>query len=133
MNEEFPIEKLISIEELLDGQPSSHRLPEGVIFNSLSNSITIVYSIMVKSPWLANIANYLASKYIPSHFDYQEKRKLFHDAKNYMWDDPYLFKICGDSIITRCAPQWEVNDILFNCHDSKVGSHFGFKEVHPKS
>ena len=88
--------------------------------------------MMVKSAWFANIANYLASRYIPPHFNYQDKKKFFHDLKNFIWDDPYLFKICGDNIIRRCVPEWEVNDILFHCHDSKVGGHFGVKRTASK-
>ena len=118
--------------EGFDKQPLFHTLPKGVILHSLSNSTTVLYSIMGKSPWFANIANYLASRYIPPHFNYQDKKKFFHDLKNFIWDDFYLFKICGDNIIRRCVPEWEVNDILFHCHDSKVGGHFGVKRTASK-
>nr|GEZ33056.1 reverse transcriptase domain-containing protein [Tanacetum cinerariifolium] len=31
----------------------------------------------------------------------QQKKKFFKDVKHYLWDDPYLFRICADQIIQR--------------------------------
>ncbi|XP_073025095.1 uncharacterized protein [Primulina eburnea] len=57
--------------------------------------------------WYADFVNYLSSKFIPPHFTYQQKKKFFSDLKYYMWEDPYLFRICADGIIRRCVPQEE--------------------------
>ncbi|XP_075518285.1 uncharacterized protein LOC142552395 [Primulina tabacum] len=56
-------------------------------------------------PWYGDFVNYLSSKFIPPHFTYQQKKKFFSDVKYYLWEDPYLFRICADSIIRRCIPQ----------------------------
>ncbi|XP_073016723.1 uncharacterized protein [Primulina eburnea] len=76
-------------------------------------------------PWYADFVNYLSSKFIPPHFTYQQKKKFFSDLKYYLWEDPYLFRICADGIIRRCVPQEEVSEILFHCHAGPAGGHFG--------
>jgi len=43
-------------------------------------------------PWPANIDNFLASGFLPTHLDTQDKRKFLSDVQNFYWDDPYLFK-----------------------------------------
>lgn len=76
-------------------------------------------------PWFADIVNYLVGKAVPPHFSYQQKKKLVSDSRKYLWDDPYLFKVCGDQVIRRCVPMDEVNSILQHCHSKEVGGHFG--------
>ena len=45
-------------------------------------------------PWFADIANFLVTGQIPSHWTAQDKKKFFAEARNFFWDDPYLFKYC---------------------------------------
>ncbi|KAL4379956.1 hypothetical protein GQ457_02G024980 [Hibiscus cannabinus] len=40
-------------------------------------------------------------------------------------DEPYLFKQCADQLLRRCVPEEEQKDILFHCHTSTCGGHFG--------
>ena len=37
--------------------------------------------IMDEEPWYANIANYLASNYLPKGLTHQQKKKLFSEIK----------------------------------------------------
>ncbi|XP_075504493.1 uncharacterized protein LOC142541930 [Primulina tabacum] len=76
-------------------------------------------------PWYADFVNYLSSKFIPPHFTYRQKKFFFSDLKYYLWEDPYLFRICADGIVQRCIPQEEVSEILFHCHACLAGGHFG--------
>ncbi|XP_050101964.1 uncharacterized protein LOC126582037, partial [Malus sylvestris] len=69
-------------------------------------------SIKVSAPWYADIVNFLVSKRIPSEFTRHQRNKLRHDARFYVWDDPYLWKFCPDQIIRRCV------------HDSKYAKTF---------
>ncbi|RDX82904.1 hypothetical protein CR513_36248, partial [Mucuna pruriens] len=49
-------------------------------------------------PWYADIYNFLvASTYhLGASKTYQDK--LGSKAKHYMWDDPYLWRICNDQV-----------------------------------
>ena len=52
------------------------------------------------------------------------KKKLFKEAKQYIWDDPYLFKIGADNLLRRCVTNREAQSILWHCHNSPYGGHF---------
>ncbi|KAL5558871.1 hypothetical protein UlMin_035082 [Ulmus minor] len=78
-----------------------------------------------EAPWYADIVNYLARGTPPPELSYQGKKKFFADIKYYIWDDPFLFKICPDRIIRRCVPEEEMESILQHCHSREVGGHFG--------
>ncbi|KAM1985353.1 hypothetical protein ACFX16_013528 [Malus domestica] len=82
-------------------------------------------SIEVSMPWYADLVNYLASKVIPSEFNKNQRDKLKYDARNYVWDDPYLWKYCSDQIICRCVHDSEFQSILNFCHTYACGGHFG--------
>ncbi|KAL0284350.1 UNVERIFIED_CONTAM: Retrovirus-related Pol polyprotein from transposon.6 [Sesamum radiatum] len=60
-----------------------------------------------------------------SHLSYQQKKKFFSDIKYYLWDEPYLYKRCGDGMVRRCVPEEEMQSILGFCHDREVGGHHG--------
>ncbi|XP_062104097.1 uncharacterized protein LOC133815258 [Humulus lupulus] len=76
-------------------------------------------------PWFADYVNYLAANVVPPEFAGQRLKKFYHDMKHYYWDDPFLFKQCPDLIVRRCVPKREMKDILFHCHASPTGGHFG--------
>ncbi|CAN6685874.1 unnamed protein product [Malus baccata var. baccata] len=82
-------------------------------------------SIKFSAPWYADIVNFLVSKRIPSEFTRHQRDKLKHDARFYVWDDPYLWKFCPDQIIRRCVHDSECHSILSFCHTYACGGHFG--------
>ncbi|CAN6560253.1 unnamed protein product [Malus baccata var. baccata] len=82
-------------------------------------------SIKVSAPWYADIVNFLVSQRIPSEFTRHQRDKLSHDARFYVWDDPYLWKFCPDQIIRRCVHDSECHSILSFCHTYACGGHFG--------
>ncbi|CAN6566312.1 unnamed protein product [Malus baccata var. baccata] len=82
-------------------------------------------SIKLSAPWYADIVNFLVSKRIPSEFTRHQRDKLRHDARFYVWDDPYLWKFCLDQIIRRCVHDSECHSILSFCHTYACGGHFG--------
>ncbi|XP_038697122.1 uncharacterized protein LOC119993981, partial [Tripterygium wilfordii] len=57
-------------------------------------------------PWYADIVNYLVTNSFPTDLSYQERKRIISRARHYIWDDPYLFKICPDQIIRRCVAQY---------------------------
>ncbi|CAN6583772.1 unnamed protein product [Malus baccata var. baccata] len=86
-------------------------------------------SIEVSMPWYADLANYLASKVIPSELNKNQRDKLKYDARNYVWDNPYLWKYCSDQIIRRCVQDSEIQSILNFCHTYACGGHFGTQRI----
>ncbi|RDX79278.1 Gag-Pol polyprotein, partial [Mucuna pruriens] len=53
------------------------------------------------------------------------KERLQNDAKYYIWDDPYLWRLCNDQVIRRCIPNTEINSVFRFCHAAPGGSHYG--------
>ncbi|XP_062096547.1 uncharacterized protein LOC133802284, partial [Humulus lupulus] len=80
-------------------------------------------------PWYADIVNYLVTKEIPSHWSKHDKSKFYSEVKNFIWDDPYLFKYCPDQIIRRCIPNCDQSKIISFCHDHACGGHFSVDYV----
>nr|GFB95044.1 reverse transcriptase domain-containing protein [Tanacetum cinerariifolium] len=63
----------------------------------------------------------------------QQKNKFFKDMKHYFWDDPFLFKVCTNQVIQRCAHGQEAIDILKACHNRPTGRHHGLNYTAKKS
>ena len=95
VNDEFPDEKLLAIEE------------------------------KKAVPWFADFVNYLAAKVIPPEFNYQQKKRFFAHLKRYYWEEPILYRHCADQVIRRCVPEDEMHNILNHCHTLPCGGHFG--------
>ncbi|XP_076941672.1 uncharacterized protein LOC143611345 [Bidens hawaiensis] len=61
-----------------------------------------------QNPWFAHIANFKVSGDLPEHCPRRKKKHLMSQAKQYIWDDPDLFKIGVDQMIRRCIPEEDV-------------------------
>ena len=83
-------------------------------------------------PWFADIANFLSTGQIPSHWNAQDKKKFFREVKNFFWDDPYLFKYCPDQIVRRCVPDNEIQSVISFSHSEACGGHFSSKKTAAK-
>ncbi|XP_073261963.1 uncharacterized protein [Populus alba] len=70
----------------------------------------------IGSPWYADIANYLATSQIPSHWSKLDKQKFLRNVRTFFWDDPYLFKYCPDQIVRRCILDHEIPSVINFCH-----------------
>jgi len=46
------------------------------------------------------------------------------DAKQYVWDDPYLFKIGVNGLIKWCLFGDEIKHVLWHCHNSPYGGNY---------
>src|SRR3954469_15848413 len=73
-----------------------------------------------ESPWYADYANFIVSKYLPPTFTAQQRRKFFYDLRNYFWDEPHLFKEGVDGIMRRRVPEFEQQEILRKFHGSAL-------------
>ena len=54
-------------------------------------------------PWFADMANYKAAGLMPEDLTWNEKRKFLADAKYYVWDEPYIFRLSSDGLLRRCV------------------------------
>ncbi|RDY05659.1 putative mitochondrial protein, partial [Mucuna pruriens] len=81
--------------------------------------------IKASTPWFAYICNYVAiSQFLPE-VSRLHNEKLQSDAKYYIWDDPYLWRLCSDKVIRRCIPHTEINSVLQFSHSALGGGHYG--------
>ncbi|RDX95126.1 Retrovirus-related Pol polyprotein, partial [Mucuna pruriens] len=76
-------------------------------------------------PWFADICNFVATSQFPPEASRAYKEKIRSDAKYYVWDNPYLWRLCSDKIIRRCIPDTEINSVLQFCHSAPRGGHYG--------
>ena len=81
--------------------------------------------MMSERPWFADLDNFKAAGIIPKDLTWQQRKKFLHDARFYVWDDPYLFKMGADNILRRCVTKEEAKNILWHCHNSPCGGHYG--------
>ncbi|CAM8951091.1 unnamed protein product [Rhodiola kirilowii] len=88
-----------------------------------------LYAVSTKVPWYAQIVNYLAGGTFPPSFTTAQCMKLRHDARHYLWDDPYLWKIGVDQMLRRCIPDSEIAFVISFCHEFACGGHFGPKRT----
>ncbi|GJU70330.1 hypothetical protein Tco_1256589 [Tanacetum coccineum] len=83
-------------------------LPSSRVFDLISIDV-----LDASTPWFADIVNYHAGNFMIKGMSTQQKRKFFKDVKHYFWEDPFLFKICAESVIrTLCFWQGRALDIL---------------------
>lgn len=83
-----------------------------------------LFALSTKSPWLAIIANYLATIKLPPYLSPREKIKVIQISASYSWLNEELYKIGPSLIIRRCVREYEVPEILKACHGEPCGGHF---------
>ncbi|RDY08436.1 hypothetical protein CR513_07334, partial [Mucuna pruriens] len=77
------------------------------------------------NPWFANICNFLVASTFPPRAFGAYKEKIESNAKYYIWDDSYLWRLCSDQIIRRCIPNPKIQSVLHFCHSASGGDHYG--------
>jgi len=81
--------------------------------------------LITERPWFANMANLKAIGIIPKDLTWQQRKKFFHDARFYIWDDQHLFMVGSDNILRKCVTSEESKGILWHYHNSPCGGHYG--------
>jgi len=61
---------------------------------------------------------------IPKEYNWHKRNKLFKDSKQYVCNDPYLFKIGADGFVSRCLFGDEIKDLIWHCHNSPYEGHY---------
>ncbi|KAL9382439.1 hypothetical protein Peur_025474 [Populus x canadensis] len=119
------LSRLSSYETTIDKSPINEFFADENLFCAG----TVSY---IGSPWYADIANYLATSQIPSHWSKLDKQKFLRNVRTFFWDDPYLFKYCPDQIVRRCIPDHEIPSVINFCHALACGGHFSSKKTTAK-
>nr|GEW71175.1 reverse transcriptase domain-containing protein [Tanacetum cinerariifolium] len=70
-----------------------------VFGNSFQSCLSHLERMLKSTPWFTDFANYHAGNFVVKGMSFQPKSKFFKDGKHYLWDDPFLFKICADQVI----------------------------------
>ncbi|CAM8880537.1 unnamed protein product [Rhodiola kirilowii] len=102
--------------ELHDSKQFSSRIGDSFIGEYL-------LSVEENAPWYADYVKYLTCNILPNDLDHNQRRKFLHDVSRYFWDDPFLFKLCPDSIYRTCVPEEDMKGIIACCHSSSYGGH----------
>ncbi|XP_070046866.1 uncharacterized protein [Nicotiana tomentosiformis] len=91
-----------------------------------------IATVSERPPWYEDIANFLASGWLPHDLTRDQRRKLQGEVKSYLWDDQFLFKLYADGVIRRCVPEGEMAIILSHCHDGAARGHYGGNRIAAK-
>ncbi|RDX99941.1 gag-pol, partial [Mucuna pruriens] len=76
------------------------------------------------TPWFVDICNFVVASKFPPEASKLYKEKLGSNAKYYIWDDPYLWRLYNDQVIRRCIPDFKINSVLQFCHATSRGGHY---------
>ncbi|GJY05116.1 reverse transcriptase domain-containing protein [Tanacetum coccineum] len=107
----------LNLEELRD-EDIDDNFPDETLMNNSSNDEKEI-------PWFTDFANYLVGKILRNGLTYAQRCKFFLELKHYLWDEPYLFKMCLDGMIRRCVYGFKNQKILDECHHDPTGGHYG--------
>ncbi|GJX58861.1 reverse transcriptase domain-containing protein [Tanacetum coccineum] len=80
-----------------------------------------------------DFANYLVGKILRKGLTYAQGCKFFSELKHYLWDKPYLLKLCPDGMIRRCVYGAKTRKILDECHQGPTGGHYGPSTIAKKA
>ncbi|RDY06048.1 Retrovirus-related Pol polyprotein, partial [Mucuna pruriens] len=81
--------------------------------------------INTPTPWFADICNLVEASRFPLEASRLYKERLQSDAKYYIWDDPYLWRLYNNQVIRRCIPDAKIKSVLQFCHAAPRGGHYG--------
>ncbi|KAJ0454905.1 putative nucleotidyltransferase, Ribonuclease H [Helianthus annuus] len=85
--------------------------------------------VVSKLPWFSNVANFLATGRTPDSWSTRQVKHLKSQAKQFIWDEPDLYKVGADQIIRRCIPDEEIQEVLAHAHTYACGGHFSAKKT----
>nr|XP_033513304.1 uncharacterized protein LOC117277971 [Nicotiana tomentosiformis] len=85
----------------------SYLVGSKIIVHIDHSALKYLLTVSNRPPWFVDIANFLASGWLPYNLTSDQKKKL------------------QDGVIRRCVPEGEMESILSHCHDGAVGGHYG--------
>eukprot|EP00253_Pinus_taeda_P025276 PITA_25276 len=88
-----------------------------------------LFVVTIKTPWYADVANYLAIGKLPKHLTPNERKQIVQRSARFSWIGGYLFHTRADMHIRRCVREDEIFDILKACHVEPCGGHFAYRRT----
>ncbi|RDX88814.1 hypothetical protein CR513_29535, partial [Mucuna pruriens] len=89
-------------------------------------------NITTSTPWFADICNFMAASQFPPEASQPYKDKLRREAKYYVWNDLYLWRLYSDQLIHRCILDAEINSVLQFYHSTPGSGHYGSTQLQGK-
>ncbi|GKF80114.1 reverse transcriptase domain-containing protein, partial [Tanacetum coccineum] len=62
-------------------------------------------------------------KVVPPKWTPERRKRFFSQVRNYLWDEPYTFRLCPDNVIRRCVAGINILEILTHCHSGPTRGH----------
>ncbi|GJT14681.1 reverse transcriptase domain-containing protein [Tanacetum coccineum] len=94
--------------------PNMGELAEDEITNKFLDEHLMILKAKLndKEPWYADYVNYIVRKVVPPKWTPERRKRFFSQVRNYLWDEPYTFRLCPDNVIRRCVAGNEILEIL---------------------
>jgi hypothetical protein len=89
----------------------------------------MLLKVTYSDPWYATTVNFMVAGHVPPG---ENKKRLIYESHRHLWDAPYLYRICSDSLLWRCTPVDEGMKIIEKCHAAPYGGHYGAFRTHAK-
>lgn len=83
-----------------------------------------MFAIAVKTPWYADVENYLVVGKLPKHLTARERKHIFQHSTRFSWIGIYLFHTWSNMCIRRCIREDEKYNILEAFHDEACRGYF---------
>nr|XP_009780198.1 PREDICTED: uncharacterized protein LOC104229277 [Nicotiana sylvestris] len=58
-----------------------------------------------EAPWYVDYVNFIASGVTPPELTPDNRRRFLHDVRLYMWDEPFLYRLCVDQLVQKYVPE----------------------------
>jgi hypothetical protein len=85
-----------------------------------------MFLIEYSNPWYRDILIYLQTLKCPTYASRDERRRIRHQAKNYLILDDTLYQRGVYCILRRCLTHEEVVIVLNDCHTRACGGHLSW-------
>ncbi|BAH93543.1 Os06g0513754 [Oryza sativa Japonica Group] len=89
----------------------------------------MLLKVIDSDSWYATIVNFMVAGHLPPG---ENKKRLIYKSRGHLWDAPYLYRVCSDSLLRRCVPVDKGMKIIKKCHAAPYGGHYGAFRTHAK-
>jgi hypothetical protein len=91
-----------------------------------------IFLISSLDPWYGDILIYLQTLKLPQHLSRDDRRRICHQAKNYLIIDDTLYCRGVDNILRHFLNHEEAEAVLNDYHSGACGGHLSWACDNPK-